>query len=171
MDKATLKKMKKKELINKVLEQNDIIEKQKIELEQAQKTLQDRCIKLQKSGTIAEAAFQLNGVFEAAEKAAAQYLENIERLSGEQESVMKRQQAEHERKMQELYTETKDKCEALKLKTQKECEDMVMDAENQVQDRWSTLELKWDTFCTAHDDMKNVLKLLKKEDLSGMKIE
>ena len=84
---------------------------------------------------------------------------------------MKLQQEEHEKKMQALYSETKDKCEVLRMKTQKECEDMVADAENQVQDRWATLELKWDTFCTAHDDMKKVLKLLKKEDESKVDVE
>ena len=163
MEEKSLKKMKKKELINKILEQNRIIENQNISLEEANKQLQDRMLKMQKAGTLAEAAMLLNGVLEATEKAAAQYLENIEKLSGEQESVMRQQREEHERQMQLLYNDTKDKCDAQKMKTQKECEDMVREAESQVQDRWSTLELKWEIFCNARDDMKDMLKLLKKE--------
>ena len=165
MDKKALKKMKKKELIEKVLEQQELLEEQKVCLEEMEKEVQDRRIKLNKAGTIADAAFLLNGVIEATEKAAAQYLENIEKLSGEQEAIMEKQQADHERKMAELFEETKQKCDALKMKTQKECEEMIEDAENQVQDRWSTLELKWETFCEARKGMKDVLELLRGDDL------
>ena len=40
----------------------------------------DRKIKLREAGSIAEAALRLNGIFEAAQAAADQYLENIERV-------------------------------------------------------------------------------------------
>ncbi len=42
----------------------------------------DRRIRLREAGSIAEAALKLNGVFEAAQEAANQYLENIERMYG-----------------------------------------------------------------------------------------
>ncbi len=42
----------------------------------------DRRIRLREAGSVAEAALRLNGVFEAAQKAADQYLENIERMYG-----------------------------------------------------------------------------------------
>ena len=171
MDEKLLKKLSKKELINKVIEQQEILEKQKMTIEEMEKEIQDRHIKLDKAGTIAEATVLLNGVIEATEKAAAQYLENIEKLSGDQERVMKQQQAEHEKKMQELYNETKEKCDALQMKTERECAEKIADAERQVEDRWSTLELKWDTFCTARDDMKEMLKLLKNDSLSKEDLE
>ena len=39
------------------------------------------------AGSIAEAALALNSVFEDADKAAAQYLENIKRCSEQQQSI------------------------------------------------------------------------------------
>ena len=42
-----------------------------------------RRIELEKAGSIAEASLRLNGVFEAAQKAADQYLENLRQLSEE----------------------------------------------------------------------------------------
>ena len=45
--------------------------------------LKDRRILLGQAGSIAEAALRLNGVFEAAEAAAQQYLENVRRLAEE----------------------------------------------------------------------------------------
>ena len=44
---------------------------------------ESRRIELEKAGSIAEASLRLNGVFEAAQKAADQYLENLRRLSEE----------------------------------------------------------------------------------------
>lgn len=53
------------------------------ELEQARAELADRRILLGNCGSMAEAALRLNGVFEAVDKVALQYLENIQRLAEE----------------------------------------------------------------------------------------
>ena len=47
------------------------------ELEQARAELNNRQIDVAKAGTMAEAALLLNGIFDAADRAARQYLENI----------------------------------------------------------------------------------------------
>ena len=47
------------------------------ELEQARAELNKRQIDIAKTGTMAEAALLLNGIFDAADRAARQYLENI----------------------------------------------------------------------------------------------
>jgi transposase-like protein len=53
------------------------------ELEEAKQKLEDRVILTEKAGSIAEAALQLNKVFETAQMAADQYLMNVKRLSDE----------------------------------------------------------------------------------------
>ena len=62
--------------------QVDENKKLKMQLNEMQAQLDNRQILMNEAGSIAEAALQLNGVFEAAQNAAAQYLENIRRLSG-----------------------------------------------------------------------------------------
>ena len=47
------------------------------ELEQARAELNNRQIDIAAAGTMAEAALLLNGIFDAADRAARQYLENI----------------------------------------------------------------------------------------------
>ena len=61
------------DLMLELEEKNRIIEALNLQLE-------NRKIDLKHAGTIAEASFKLNGVFEAAEKAAEQYLENLQYL-------------------------------------------------------------------------------------------
>lgn len=54
---------------------------------------------------MAEAALKLNGVFEAAQEAANQYLENLRRLSREQESVQAEIEAEARKKADAMLSE------------------------------------------------------------------
>lgn len=55
-------------------------------LADTEKKLADRTIALSEAGTLAEAALKLNGVFEAADAACRQYIENLRRLGGESHS-------------------------------------------------------------------------------------
>jgi transposase-like protein len=78
-----LRKLKKTELLEMLLNlrrENDSLRQ---ELEEAKEKLEDRTILTEKAGSIAEAALQLNKVFETAQMAADQYLMNVKRLSDE----------------------------------------------------------------------------------------
>lgn len=75
-----LKKLSRAELLELLLEQveeNEKLCQKNLELE---KQLEDRVIKISEAGSIAEAALTLNGVFEAAEAAAKQYLDSLKEL-------------------------------------------------------------------------------------------
>jgi hypothetical protein len=56
------------------------MDEMKQKLEKAEAELEDRKIKLEKAGSIAEAALQLNHIFEAADEAARQYIENVKAM-------------------------------------------------------------------------------------------
>ena len=47
------------------------------DLEDARQQLQEKQIKIEESGSLAEAALRLNGIFEAAQAACDQYTENV----------------------------------------------------------------------------------------------
>ena len=72
-----LRKLKKSELLEIMLKQGEEIDRLNKRIETLEKELADRKIKIAKAGTMAEAALALNGVFEAADKAVRQYLENV----------------------------------------------------------------------------------------------
>lgn len=97
-----LKKLNRVQLLELLLDaarENEQLRARQAELE---RQLQSRTILLEKAGSIAEAALSLNGVFTAAETAAAQYLENIQRLSGEGEAVCQRMEAEARKKAEAI---------------------------------------------------------------------
>lgn len=76
-----LKKLSRAELLELLLESNRENERLRKQLEKAKGLLANRAIEIENAGSIAEAALALNGVFEAAQKAADQYLENVRRLA------------------------------------------------------------------------------------------
>lgn len=72
-----LKKLSRQDLLEMLIAEEKRVEKLEQELEEARAQLQQRKIQISESGSIAEAALKLNGIFEAAQAAADQYLENI----------------------------------------------------------------------------------------------
>lgn len=81
-----LKRLKRADLLELLLREYRENERLRAELEQTKQQLADRRILLQEAGSIAEAAMRLNGVFEAAEAAATQYVDSVRQLAEEQQS-------------------------------------------------------------------------------------
>lgn len=80
MGKLELKKLRRVELLELLLEERQENEELRRQVEKLEEQLADRNIEVTTAGTLAEAALRLNGVFEAADKAAVQYLENIHHM-------------------------------------------------------------------------------------------
>lgn len=83
MTEKELRRLSRAELLEMLLAQTEENRKLRARLETAEKTLADRRIVMERAGSMAEAALKLNGVFESADKAARQYLENIQRMAQE----------------------------------------------------------------------------------------
>jgi len=77
-----LKRLRRDELLEILIAQSKKMDQMQAELDAARAALDSREILLREAGSIAEAALRINGVFEAAQAAAQQYLENIRRMSG-----------------------------------------------------------------------------------------
>lgn len=79
-----LKKLSRAELLELLLEESRENERLRGQLKKAKELLASKTIKIENAGSIAEAALALNDMFDAAQKAADQYLENVRRLAEEQ---------------------------------------------------------------------------------------
>lgn len=72
-----LHRLKRSELLEILVEMSEENDRLKEENESLKNQLCDKNIQIENSGSIAEAALKLSGIFEAAQKAADCYLENI----------------------------------------------------------------------------------------------
>ncbi len=83
MTEKQLKKLSRRELLEMLVIQTRRVEELEAQLKTANAKLEDRHIQIEDAGNLADAVMRLNQVFEAAEAAAQQYLENIRQRSGE----------------------------------------------------------------------------------------
>ncbi len=72
-----LRKLNKSELLELLTIQSAENERLKRQLEEVQERLEEKTIRIERSGSIAEAALRINDMFEAAQRAADQYLYNV----------------------------------------------------------------------------------------------
>ena len=93
-----LKKLSRHQLLELLLRETKRVEELEAELAEAEKKLRDRRIAELEAGSIAEAALKLNGVFEAAQAAADQYLENIRAAAGIEDTDNKTEEQPNEPK-------------------------------------------------------------------------
>ena len=78
---SDIKKMNRKELLELLVLQSKKIDELKEELDRVNKLLEDRNIMIQEAGSIAEASLKLNKIFEMAQNAVDEYLDNVKRIS------------------------------------------------------------------------------------------
>lgn len=109
-----LKKISRIQLLEMLLTQSRELEQLRGELKQAQAELSNRRINLQESGNIAEAALKLNGVFESAQAAAEQYIQNVT----------------------ESYRTIAERCNQMEAETQAKCQKMIQEAESEAARLW-----------------------------------
>ena len=87
MTEKELRRLSRRELLEMLITRTIENERLTEELQQARKELSDREFIQDRAGSMAEAALQLNGVFEAADRAAREYLETIRRMAEESRSA------------------------------------------------------------------------------------
>lgn len=80
--KNPLRKLSKLELLELLARQERELQSLRASLAETEAQLADRDLKVRESGSIAEAALKLSGIFEAAQQAADRYLENVKARGG-----------------------------------------------------------------------------------------
>lgn len=130
-----LRKLSRADLLELLLmlkKENDQLTRQ---VQQLQAQVDDRKIAVDKAGSIAEASLQLNGVFESAQAACGQYMENIEKLSTRQEEV----------------------CRQMELQTRQNCERMIAEAKQQSQAYWDEYTARVQEFLKEYEPLRREL--------------
>lgn len=120
MTEKELKNLNRADLLEMLLSLSKENEKLKEQLEEAQKNVENKKITVKKLGNIAEASLQLNGVFDAAQAACDQYIENVKMMVAQ----CKKQCAKQEK-------ETNEECERMLQEAGRQSEDILEDANQQ----------------------------------------
>lgn len=164
-----LKKMSRTELLELLLEQSRQLEAAQQELEQTRQEQEIRRLELTDAGSIAEAALRINGVFEAAQAAADQYLENIRRFEVEREALCKKAQEEGQREAERILRETEQTCKTMEEETRRKCLLREQIADRTCQNRkkeaetyWKTVSERLQRFYDDHAGLQEMLSAIPK---------
>ncbi len=115
-----LRRLKRSELLQLLLEQTEENERLSAALDEANARLRERDIAVSEAGTLAEAALSINGILSAADESARQYLENIQKTSANCDA---------------LVAEAKKEAEAILQQAQAQREALLRDARQQADAR------------------------------------
>lgn len=96
MTEKELRKLNRSELLEMLIAQSKKLMRVEKELESAKKQLEQREIAISDSGTLAEAALKLSGIFESADIAAKLYLDSIKAKNSENGSELNSEKSEKE---------------------------------------------------------------------------
>lgn len=135
MTEKELRKLNRAELLELLLELSRENEALQAQLKQTEAALSDRRLQMEEAGSIAEAALRLNGIFEAAQKAADQYLSSVSERTARQEEI----------------------CIRMEEETKRKCDEMVERARLDSQRYWDEISRRMEDFYNAHAGLRELL--------------
>ena len=146
MTELNLKKLSRADLLEMLIDQGEELEAVKEKLAAAEAKLQDRELAINEAGSIAEASLKLNGVFDAAQSAAQQYLDNIAALNDRQETICS-----------QMEQESREKADAMIAETTARCEEMLEKAKPESQAYWDEVSQRLEAFLAEHSGLRELL--------------
>ena len=154
MEHKDLKRLSRADLLEMLVDQSIELQQMKIKYEAAQKALEQREIIMDQAGSIAEAALQLNGVFEAAQASAQQYLDSVESLANRKANQAERQQCD------DLLKRTQWRCIKMEEETKLCCAQMLERAKVESQSYWDEVLDKLDAYYNQRTPLRQLLTQL-----------
>ena len=99
MNGKELRRLRRKDLLEILLEQTRRIEELELELEKTKEKLNDKKVLLSNVGSLAEASLKLSDIFKAADEAIAIQIKNIEEMAKSKEKKRKKELREMKKKI------------------------------------------------------------------------
>lgn len=149
-----LKRLSRAELIDIIYE----LQKQKdaadVRVAQLQEKLNQRELCIAQAGSIAEAAIGLNGVFEAAQAAADQYLHSIQTAT----SSIQRKVDAAEAQRKEIISSAEEEANRIVREGENKARAIVEEAERQSSEKWDCFEKRARELIAAHTELQRLIK-------------
>lgn len=154
-----LKNLSRADLLELLIERTAELEQVKAQLEEAlsqQENMQSVPV-YESAGTMAEAALQVNGVFEAADRAAKQYLDSMEQMMRNQEAVCAQMLSEAREKAEKIIVEAELKCSKMEHDMQVHCAMLLRNAEQEVGRNWDELFARLDRLSEENNALRQMV--------------
>lgn len=138
-----LKRLSRVELIDIIYELQKQKEAADAQVVQLQDQLNTRELHIAEAGSIAEAAISVNGVFEAAQAAADQYLLSIKAATAN---------------MSEKMAATEKQRQSILQAAEQQAQKIVADADRQAEEKWACFERRANELIAAHAELQALVR-------------
>lgn len=149
-----LKHLNRGELIDIIYELQKRYADSKNEITQLQANLEKKELSIAESGSIAEAALKVNGVFEAAQAAADQYLLSIQSANADMAAKIERVKKQSE----EVLRQANLRAEGIIQEAEKKAASIITNANKEAEDSWNQFQRKADELIRARAELSALVK-------------
>ena len=157
MTEKEMRKLSRTDLLQMLIDQGEELKALKENLEEANEKLNEKELKMSEAGSIAEAALKINGVFEAAQAASQQYIDNIKHLSERQDALARIKERETREKCEKQISETQRRCAAIEAESKAKCDAMTAKAERESKAYWDDVSKRLEKFYNEHAGLRELL--------------
>ena len=161
-----LRRLDREELLRlliKCVSEKEILQNQLAEKDNEILALQNQIENhLPSAGSLASEALNLNHVFENAQSAADQYLDEIEQMKSKCEQSCAELWTRANNEASALIEEAKRQADELKEKTKEQCEQLQLIAERDSKQNWNELNAKLEQLSECCNDLRSKLDSRKK---------
>ena len=153
-----LKRLSRAELLEMLIEKSREIEALREQLDDALAQLNDRALRIENAGTMAEAVLLVNGVLDAAQQAGAQYQENMRLRQSQMEEECARIEAESREEAGQMLAQTQQQCRQIEQDTRRRCEEIRQSAEHEAGRKWDDLFAAIEQIHTENDQLRQMIE-------------
>lgn len=162
MTEKDMKKLSRGDLLELLLTQGKENDDLRARLEEAERKLQDRRIRIEEAGSLAEAMVSVNGIIEAAQKTADEYQEAIRLRMDESHTRAEALLQAAEEKAAALTREAEEQVALLTRATEEKCAAMEAEAKTRSENYWKEVSEKMEAFYQAHQGLRELLSVVSK---------
>ena len=134
MAQVEFRKLRRLELVDIIYRLQEDLEEQTKENEKLKRRLEDRELRIEKAGSIAQAAAELNGLMEAAQKTVDQYRVSVEGSLWRREMEARQQTAQAAIKAEETKRKAEKKAGEILQEAGDQAEENLQEARNQAEE-------------------------------------
>ena len=160
MTEKEIRRLSRADLLEMLIEQSVELETLREKCAQAEQKLEKRELNMAKVGTLAEACLRFNGVFDAADAAAQEYMEAVRVRMETQRMICDELERESQELAEKMEQETIRRCSRLEEETKIQCAEMLKKAKAESEAYWDQISAKLDAYYEQHVGLREMLSFL-----------
>ena len=155
-----LQKLSRADLLQMLIDQSEELNQLREKYAAVQAALAQKEVIVSEAGSLADAVFKLNGIFDVAQVTAQQYLDNLKSLAHRQEVLCVERENECMERAGRLLVETEKRCAKMEEEARARSEELISKAKEESQKHWDEVSSKIDAYYDSHVGLRELLTLI-----------